>query len=45
MSGDERDEPAESPPVLGSWPRAYAVLLIELAVTVLLLYALARWAS
>jgi len=33
------------PPLLGSWRRVYAVVLIELAVSVLLLYALARWAS
>jgi hypothetical protein len=45
VSGDEPDAAQEPPPVLGSWPRAYAVLLIELALTVALLYLLARWAS
>lgn len=36
MSGDEiRDEP---PPVLGSWPRVYAVVLVELALVILGFY-------
>jgi hypothetical protein len=35
----------EPPPLLGSWRRLYAVVAIELALTVLILYALARWAS
>jgi hypothetical protein len=41
-SPDPADEP---PPLLGSWRRVYGVVLIELAISVLLLYALARWAS
>ena len=43
MSGDE--QPEEPPPLLGSWRRLYALVLIELLLTVLALYALARWAS
>jgi hypothetical protein len=35
----------EPPPLLGSWRRIYALVLAELAVTVILLYVLARWAS
>ena len=42
---DERGTPEEPPPLLGSWRRMYAVVLIELALTVLALYALARWAA
>ena len=37
--------PEEPPPLLGSWRRLYALVLIELLLTVLALYALARWAS
>jgi hypothetical protein len=35
----------EPPPFLGRWRNVYAVVLIELAVTVLVFYALTRWAS
>jgi hypothetical protein len=44
---DPADSPAleQPPPILGSWRRAYALILIELGVTVLALYALARWAQ
>jgi hypothetical protein len=35
----------EPPPILGSWRRLYVTLLLELALTVLILYALARWAA
>jgi hypothetical protein len=38
-------EPESPPPVLGSWRRLYALLLIELAVITVLAYALERWAS
>ena len=39
-------QPSEQPPpLLGSWRRMYALVLIEFAVTVGLLYALARWAA
>jgi hypothetical protein len=38
----EADEP---PPILGSWRRLYALLIIELAVITVLAYALGRWAS
>lgn len=37
--------PDTPPPILGSWSRAYALLVLELAVTVLALYALAWWAA
>jgi hypothetical protein len=37
--------PDQPPPILGSWRRLYLVLAIELALTVLVLYGLARWAS
>jgi hypothetical protein len=35
----------EPPPVLGSWRRLYALLLIELLLITALSYGLARWAS
>jgi hypothetical protein len=38
----EREEP---PPFLGRWRNVYAWVLIELALTVAVLYALARWAA
>ena len=38
-------EPEEPPPLLGTWRRLYAVLVIELALITVLSYALARWAS
>ena len=38
-------EPEEPPPILGSWPGLYALLLAELAVLVLLFFVLTRWAS
>jgi len=41
----EPDSDPEEPSPLGSWRRAYALVLIELGVVVLLLYALARWAA
>jgi hypothetical protein len=37
--------PEEPPPILGSWRALYRVVLISLAATVLVLYAIARWAS
>ena len=37
--------PDEPPPLLGSWRRLYFLLVVELAMTVLVLYALARWAA
>jgi hypothetical protein len=52
MSVDERRQdgasasaPDDVSPLLGSWRKVYAVVLLELAVTVGLLYALTRWAS
>jgi hypothetical protein len=38
-------EPDQPPPVLGSWRRLYALLLIELGVITVLAYVLERWAS
>lgn len=35
----------ERAPVLGRWKNIYAVVIAELAVTVVVLYALTRWAS
>jgi hypothetical protein len=35
----------EPPPLLRSWRSLYAVVAIELGITVVILYALARWAS
>jgi hypothetical protein len=43
VSSEQQPEPP--PPLLGSWRRLYALVLIELALTVLALYALARWAA
>ena len=38
-------EPEEPPPVFGSWARAYGLVIGELALVVVLLYALSRWAE
>ena len=38
-------EPDEPPPVLSSWRRLYALVVVELLLCVALLYALARWAA
>ena len=35
----------DPPPFLGSWRNVYALVIGELAVTAILFYALARWAS
>lgn len=35
----------EPPPFLGRWRNVYLLVAADLAVTVLLLYALTRWAS
>lgn len=43
--GVNADGPDAPPPILGSWSRAYTLIVLELAVTVLALYALARWAA
>ena len=41
-----REDDAEAPPpLLGSWRKLYLLVLGELAVLVLLFYALTRWAS
>ena len=44
MSG-EPGTPQEKPPLLKTWRRIYVVVLLELALTILALYALARWAA
>ena len=41
----EPGAPDEPPPLLRSWRNVYLVVVIELAVVVALLYALARWAA
>jgi hypothetical protein len=38
-------EPGAAPPLLASWKNLYLLLLGELALLVLLFYALTRWAS
>ena len=47
MSGEPQQlpEPEEPPPVFGTWSRAYALVIGELALVVALLYALSRWAE
>jgi hypothetical protein len=40
-----KGEIEEPPPVLGTWRALYVVVLGELAVLILLFYALTRWAS
>jgi hypothetical protein len=52
VTGDERTraegatvEREEPPPLLGSWPRLYALVVFELLFSAALLYALARWAA
>jgi hypothetical protein len=42
---EEPAGPDERPPLLGSWRNVYALVLFALAATVVLLYALARWAA
>ena len=41
----EGGDPAEPPPLLGSWRNVYAVVLVVLAVLIALFYMLTRWAS
>ena len=41
----ESHEPEQPPPMLGSWRRLYAVLVIELGLITVLAYALEWWAS
>ncbi len=38
-------EPEEPPPFLSTWRNVYLFVLVELAVTVVLFYAIGRWAS
>ena len=42
---DRGADASEPPPVFGSWRRAYAVLLIELALLVAIFRLLRAWAS
>jgi hypothetical protein len=44
-AGPDTALPEQPPPLLGSWKRLYALLILEIATTVLLLYALCRWAA
>jgi len=37
--------PEEAPPLLGSWRNVYALVIGELFLVVLMLYALTRWAA
>jgi hypothetical protein len=37
--------PDEPPPLLGTWHRLYALVIVELLLCAALLYALARWAA
>jgi len=41
----EPDDVDAPPPVLGTWRRLYALLVVELAVLVAAFVALGRWAS
>jgi hypothetical protein len=45
LAHDAADEPDEPPPLLGSWQRLYALVVVELLLSAALLYALARWAA
>ncbi len=45
MSPNPQDDVNDPPPVLGRWSRLYGLLVVQLAVLTLLLYALGRWAS
>ncbi len=42
---DPQGTPDEPPPVLGAWRNVYVLVIGELALVVLLLYALTRWAA
>jgi len=42
---DERPEPEEPPPLMGSWGRLYALVLGFLVLQILLYWALSEWAS
>lgn len=42
---DPQGTPDEAPPVLRSWRNVYVIVIGELALVVLLLYALTRWAA
>jgi hypothetical protein len=44
-AGINSPEPEDLPPLLGSWRRLYALVIIELLLCAALLYALARWAA
>jgi len=40
MTGDE-----EKPPILGTWRNVYLLLIAQLAVTIVVFYAITRWAA
>jgi hypothetical protein len=41
-SDDRRQIPDELPPVLGTWPRVYAFVLVYLVIVILVFYAFTR---
>ncbi len=45
MTEPQPPAPEDPPPLLGSWKNVYALLVVQLAVVVAILYALTRWAS
>ncbi len=45
MSDATNTDEEQPPPLLGSWRRIYAVLVIELLATAGVLYAVTRWLS
>jgi hypothetical protein len=40
MSQRQVEKPEETPPLFGTWPRWYAIVLIELAVIIVIAYVL-----
>lgn len=42
---EPHEPPEEPPPFLSTWRNVYALVLIELALTVIAFFALTRWAS
>ena len=45
MTPEPLDQEEEGPPFLGRWSNVYALLLIQLAVTIAVFYVITRWAS
>jgi hypothetical protein len=42
MPLDERDDPDDPPPILGTWPRLYSFVLLFLAALIVLFYVFTR---